>query len=81
MNQIQLEKGHALINLNAFFYPLNLVQWSSAEFKKFATVSIRKENGRVLVDLAPGKGKSAEETALHFCNYVLSLRREFGQHA
>lgn len=83
MNQIRIdtEGNSATIDLNSFFYPLNLVQWASAEFKEIASTSIKKDGSRTQILLTPLGKEEVEETALAFCNFVLSLRREFGQHA
>ena len=83
MRQITLDrKGNsATISLNAFFYPLHVLQQVSQEFKKIACVDIKNQGNRNLVKISPKGKSSADQAALHFCNYALALKRELGQHA
>jgi hypothetical protein len=83
MMQIRLDqkKNIATIDLNGFFYPLHLLQLSAAEFSKVANVSVKKEGLRASVEIRPLLGGKAYETALHFCNFALALKRELGEHA
>ena len=85
MKMRQIKQGKAAnsvtIDLNSFFYPLHIVQATSAEFSRVAKVTVRKAHGRVLVSLKPKGKENAKETALHFCNFALGLKRELGEHA
>ena len=83
MRQIDLdrESNTATINLNTSFYPLHILQQSSLEFKKIASFGITKDGNRALVKISPKGRHSAEQTALHFCNFALALKRELGEHA
>lgn len=75
------EKNLATVDLNAFFYPLHLLQSSAAEFGKSAKISVEKKGVRATVTIRPFGNEKAEETALHFCNFALALKRELGEHA
>lgn len=81
MRQITLDKkkGIAILDLNSFFYPLHLLQFAKSEYAKIAKISISRNNGRARVEIKTGQ--DPEETALHFCNFVLGLKQEFGDHA
>lgn len=83
MRQISLdrEKNLATIDLNAFFYPLHLLQASAAEFKKTAKISVEKKGVRTIVAIRPLGKEKAEEIALHYCNFALAMKRELGEHA
>ena len=82
MRQIKLDskKARATIDLSSLFYPKNLLQLAAAEYAGIANVSIKETGNRLLVEIKPKEG-SAEQTALHFCNFALGLKRELGQHA
>jgi len=83
MHQIKLDKAgkKATIDLNAFFYPLHVLQQSAASFSKIAKVSVKQEKDRAMVEITPKGKEKAFDTALHYCNYSLALKREFGEHA
>ena len=83
MYQIKIdnEKNSALIDLNRFFYPLHLVQQAASKFHDVAKVSVQENQGRVIVNLIPKENKGVESIALYFCNFVLALKRELGEHA
>jgi len=83
MRQITIDKkkNTAAVNVNSFFYPLHLLQFAKAEYAGIAKISISQGKGRALVEISPKEKRAAEETALQFCNFVLSLKREFGDHA
>ena len=83
MHQIGLDRksNTAFLDLNSSFYPMHLVQQTVAEFKNTAKISLRERKGRLLLSIKPKGNKDAEETALHFCNFALALKRELGQHA
>lgn len=81
MHQITLDSQNATIDLNALFYPKHLLGQAAARFRQIAEVSVREENGRHLVTIKPAERGTAEETALEFCNYLLALKRELGEHA
>jgi len=83
MHQIKLDlkNNSAILGLNSFFYPKHILQRSALEFAKLAKISLREENGRIVVNINPKGNEKAGETALHFCNFALSLKQELGQHA
>tara|TARA_Y100000310_G_C20276805_1_gene620661 strand:+ start:68 stop:319 length:252 start_codon:yes stop_codon:yes gene_type:complete len=83
MRQIKLDKENnsATLDLDSFFYPIHLVQQAGAAFENLASVSVKRQEGRIKVELKPKGKDSAEETALYFCNFVLGLKRELGENA
>ena len=81
MRQIKLDKGKALVDLSKFFYPKQVLNLALKEFKEIADISIEEKENRLFLKIAPKKGNKAEETALQFCNFALSLRQELGEHA
>ena len=83
MHQIKLdvEKNLAIVDLSTFFYPLHILQQAAAEFKGIAKISIKNSGNRAIVCISPKGKEKAGETALHFCNFALALKRELGQHA
>ncbi len=83
MSQIKLQgkAKTAQIDLNAFFYPMHVLQQAAQSFKEVAEISVKQEKGRAKVSIKARGKNSPEETALHFCNYALALRRELGEHA
>ena len=83
MHQIKLDrqKNSAEIDLNAFFYPKHILEQATVPFRKIAEITLKEEKGRHCVLVKPKEKGKAEKTALHFCNYALSLKRELGEHA
>lgn len=79
--KINCEKNLATIDLNRFFYPLHLVHQAASKFQGIAAVLVQKNKARVLVEITPKGIESPESIALHFCNFVLALKRELGEHA
>jgi hypothetical protein len=83
MHQITLDRksNSATIDLNVFFYPVHILHQSSAEFKEIAGFDIISKANRAIVTIFPKDNSSAEQAALHFCNFALALKRELGEHA
>jgi len=83
MTQIILDrkKNSAQISLSSYFYPKHLLQQAALQFSKIAKISISDENARIIINVRPFGKASAEEAALHFCNFALGLKRELGENA
>jgi len=79
--KLDLEKNLAIVDLNAFFYPVHVLQQAEAEFRSIAKISIKNSGNRAIVTIFPKGEEKPGETALHFCNFALALKRELGQHA
>ena len=74
--RVNKEKNSAFLDLNPFFYPPKAIELTAAEFRKFCSAKQSQKNQRLLLELKVSTGFDAEQVALSFLNYALSLRKE-----
>jgi hypothetical protein len=76
--QLKIDREHntALLDLNAFFYPPKVIGESAAAFREACSVKHSRKGDRLLIEILPAKSGNAEEIALNFLNYALSVRKE-----
>jgi len=77
MYQIKVDKKKkiALIDLNAFFYPMQSVQETAKAFQGICKAKLLPEGQRLVVELKPLRQTQLRLLALNFCNYCLALRQ------
>lgn len=78
MHQISFGNSMARIDLNEFFYPMQLVEALKPYFEETCSVKAFKAGpDRIVVELRPKSGASLEELALSFCNNALAMRQNW----
>lgn len=77
MYQIKIDKKKkaVLIDLNVFFYPVQLIEETAAAFQGACNAKIKPTGSRAIVELHAKKGVDRKLLALNFCNYCLALRQ------
>jgi hypothetical protein len=73
--KIDKKKKIAAIDLNLFFYPVQLLHETAAAFQGACSAKIKPSGGRATIELHAKKGVDSKLLALNFCNYCLALRQ------
>lgn len=74
--KIDSKGKRALFDLNPFFYPPKAIERAAGAFRGICSVKSMQKGSRLMLELIVPKKLNAEETALNFLNYALSIRRE-----
>ena len=70
------QEKKAVLNLNSFFYPTQVLEKTAKEFSEICAAKISRKENRTFLELNI-KGKySEEEVALNFINHATALRKE-----